>query len=70
MLFRSTPTVAERLAYLPARPDAPIIEKDGNFDQDMSYDTTRIRRELGFKEVISERAAAVKTVTDFLSARS
>jgi nucleoside-diphosphate-sugar epimerase len=53
----STPTVAERLRFLPDRPDRALFDKAANFEQDIVYDTSRIRRELGFREMIEEREA-------------
>jgi nucleoside-diphosphate-sugar epimerase len=46
-----TPTMAERLALLPpsAVPQATML---ANFEQDIVYDTTRIRRQLGFVETV------------------
>lgn len=63
-----TPSIEERLSYLPARPDAPIIEKHAHFDQDIAYDTSAIRSELGFREVVPEREAMVRVVAEHLSA--
>lgn len=52
----TTPTVAERLAYLPARPPS-IKELTGyDFRQDMSVDTSKIRAELGYAELFDETA--------------
>jgi nucleoside-diphosphate-sugar epimerase len=56
-----TPTVAERLAYLPDRPSAPLLREKGNFAQNIAYDTSRIREELGYREAIDERAAMIET---------
>lgn len=61
-----TPTIEERLRYLPARADAPIIERHGRFDQDIAYDTSRIRAELGFKEIVPEREAMIDVVLEYL----
>jgi nucleoside-diphosphate-sugar epimerase len=54
-----TPTVGERLRFLPARPDHPVFDKAANFEQDIVYDTSRIRRELGYREVLDERKAMI-----------
>jgi nucleoside-diphosphate-sugar epimerase len=44
-----TPTVAERLAHLPS--DVPLSQDAKlNFAQDIAYDTSRIRAELGYDE--------------------
>ena len=58
----STPTVAERLRFLPARPDHALFDRTANFEQDIVYDTSRIRRELGYREVVDERKAMVNLV--------
>jgi nucleoside-diphosphate-sugar epimerase len=52
-----TPSVAQRLAYLPPNPDVATIHEAANFAQDIVYDTSRIRRELGYEEEIAERDA-------------
>jgi len=54
-----TPTMAERLAKLP--PSAVPLNTDPkfNFEQDIAYDTTRIRTELGYRELIAESAATL-----------
>ena len=61
-----TPTVAERLAYLPVRADASVLPGGGRFDQNIDYDTSRIRRELGYQEVIPEREGMAMVVRQFL----
>jgi len=66
----TTPTIEQRLAYLPPRPDAPVIEKELNFDQDIVYDTSRIRSELGFAEVFPERQAMIDVVANHLATAS
>ncbi len=52
-----TPTIAERLAKLP--PSSVPINTDPklNFAQDIVYDTTRIRQELGYRELVPEETA-------------
>jgi nucleoside-diphosphate-sugar epimerase len=55
----STPTVAERLRFLPDRAGHALFDKAANFEQDIVYDTGRIRRELGYREVIEERKAMI-----------
>ena len=62
-----TPTVAERLAYLPPRPQAATLDLAVNFNQDIAYDTSRIRAELGFAEVIPEREGSIQVVSDYLA---
>jgi nucleoside-diphosphate-sugar epimerase len=59
----STPTVAERLLFLPDQPDHALFDKTANFEQDIVYDTSRIRRELGYCEVVDERKAMIDLVT-------
>ena len=66
----STPSVSERLNFLPPRPDAPIFDKDANFDQDVAYDTRLIRYELGYEEPIPERQAMISTVSEYLESRT
>lgn len=57
-----TPTIAERLAELPES-EIPASEKSHyNFAQNVAYDTSRIRDELGYKEVVSEKDAMKATV--------
>jgi nucleoside-diphosphate-sugar epimerase len=53
----TTPTIEERLQYLPAKPGAPLFNQAANFSQDIVYDTSAIRRELSYLEEISERDA-------------
>lgn len=48
-----TPTVAERIAMLPPLPPVPAESTALNFDQDIVYDTSRIRHELGYQEPVS-----------------
>jgi nucleoside-diphosphate-sugar epimerase len=47
-----TPTMGERLARLPSRPCSRVPDFD--YAQDIAYDTGRIRRELGFTEIVDE----------------
>jgi nucleoside-diphosphate-sugar epimerase len=48
-----TPTVKERLAQLPASVIEPKVDERHNFEQDIAYNTGRIRDELGYKEPIT-----------------
>jgi nucleoside-diphosphate-sugar epimerase len=48
-----TPTVSERLAALPGSLVEPADDEGRHFDQDIAYDTTRLRCELGYKEPIA-----------------
>ncbi|HZP24907.1 MAG TPA: NAD-dependent epimerase/dehydratase family protein [Terriglobales bacterium] len=52
-----TPTVAERLLKLPASSLPPNESSKFNFEQDIAYDTTRIREELGYAELVPEEDA-------------
>jgi len=58
-----TPTIAERLAKLPASSVPNNTDPKLNFAQDIAYDTTRIRQELGYKEVVPEEDAMRATVS-------
>lgn len=57
-----TPTIAERLAWMP--PSSIEASRNDHFDyaHDIAYDTTRIRQELGYHEIIPEREAVLKTL--------
>jgi nucleoside-diphosphate-sugar epimerase len=46
-----TPTIAERLAHLPPS-SVPAASTHYNFEHDIAYDTSRIRRELGYTEPV------------------
>lgn len=46
-----TPPVAERLSKLPSS-QIPIHSQPLNYDQDVVYDTSRIRSELGYREIV------------------
>jgi nucleoside-diphosphate-sugar epimerase len=57
-----TPTVAERLAALPGS-CIPIDDQcDFDFRQDIAYDTSRIREELGYREPIPYEVGLRRTV--------
>jgi nucleoside-diphosphate-sugar epimerase len=56
-----TPTMAERLADLPAS-SIPVSTQPANFSQNIAYDTTRIRTELGYIEPVSESEVIQKTL--------
>lgn len=50
-----TPTIAERLAMLPpASLKSADVGMALNFDHNIAYDTSRIRRELGYREPVRE----------------
>ncbi len=46
-----TPTVAERLAHLPPSL-VPVESSQFHFEHDIAYDTTRIRQQLGYTELV------------------
>jgi nucleoside-diphosphate-sugar epimerase len=57
-----TPTMAERLSRLPHR-DVVLASNDPkNYAQDIVYDTSKIRRELGFSEDVDEISAMAECV--------
>jgi nucleoside-diphosphate-sugar epimerase len=56
-----TPTVAERLTDLPAS-SVPEASLAADFDQDIVYDTTRIRQELGYSELVGYRDGLCRTL--------
>jgi len=55
-----TPTIAERLAWMPGSSIDADVNSHFNYAQDIAYDTSRIRRELGYREIIPERAAVLQ----------
>lgn len=57
-----TPTMAERLAWLPPSAIEPDMKSQFDFAQNMAYDTTRIRTELGYRETVSEEEGALRTL--------
>jgi nucleoside-diphosphate-sugar epimerase len=57
-----TPTIAERLAWMPASSIEASRTDHFNYAHDIAYDTMRIRQELGFREIIPEREAVLKTL--------
>jgi nucleoside-diphosphate-sugar epimerase len=54
-----TPPIAERLAWLPPSSIAPDLTSEFDFNQDIAYDTTRIRTELGYREIVPEQEATL-----------
>jgi nucleoside-diphosphate-sugar epimerase len=57
-----TPTVGERLAGLPPSSMAADERTGFNFAQDIAYDTSRIRRELGYTELVSYEEGLRRTL--------
>jgi nucleoside-diphosphate-sugar epimerase len=57
-----TPTIAERLAWMPPSWIEAAVNNQFNYAHDIAYDTSRIRRELDYKEVIPEREAVLQTL--------
>jgi nucleoside-diphosphate-sugar epimerase len=58
-----TPSVAQRLTYLPPNAAVATINEAANFGQDIVYDTSRIRSELGYREEVPERDAMCRVAT-------
>ena len=52
-----TATIAERLASLPPSSVPDNTDPKFNFEQDIAYDTSRIREELGYAELVQEDEA-------------
>lgn len=57
-----TPTVAERLEWLPPSRVTPEDDPSLNFAQNIAYDTSRIRDEPGYQEIVPERDAMLETL--------
>jgi len=57
-----TPTIAERLAWMPPSSIEAVPNDHFTYAQDIAYDTTRIRRELGYREIVPETEAVLKTL--------
>ncbi len=57
-----TPTMAERLEKLPPSTLPTVIGSGHNFRQDIAYDTSRIRAELGYCERISYEEGLKRTL--------
>ncbi len=57
-----TPTISERLACLPQSTIEPDVKSPFDFTQNIAYDTSRIRIALGYREIISEEEALLKTL--------
>ncbi len=60
---QDTPTVEERLSMLPAS-QGEKTEPDGlRFEQGIVYDTSRIRQELGYREIVSYEEGINRTLS-------
>jgi nucleoside-diphosphate-sugar epimerase len=57
-----TPTIAERLAWMPHSTIKPDLEAESDFSQNIVYDTSRIRMDLGYSELVNEREALLQTL--------
>ncbi len=57
-----TPTIAERLGRLPESSVPINTDPNFTFEQDIAYDTSRIRKELGYRELVPEEEAMSRTV--------
>ncbi len=57
-----TPTIAERLEKLPPSTLPTMADSSYNFRQDIAYDTSRIRAELGYCEPISYEEGLARTL--------
>ena len=57
-----TPTIAERLVWMPNSAIQSDLANGSNFAQNIAYDTSRIRRELGYREVVPEQDAMLETL--------
>jgi nucleoside-diphosphate-sugar epimerase len=54
--------VAERLAHLPPSKGDPVEDGKLNFAQDIAYDTSRIRNELGYREEVTYEEGLRRTL--------
>ena len=57
-----TPTISERMRWMPSSAIEPDRGSTFNFSQNICYDTTRIRTELGYRELIPEYEAVLQTL--------
>jgi nucleoside-diphosphate-sugar epimerase len=57
-----TPMTAERLAWLPPSTIEPDLSSQFDFAQDIAYDTSRIRVELGYCEIVPEKEGLLRTL--------
>ncbi len=59
----STPTIGERLALLPKAAGEIPRPPPMNFEQSIVYDTSRIRSELGYRELLPEQDAMLSVAS-------
>jgi len=57
-----TPMIAERLASLPASTLEPDLVSPFEFAQNIAFDTSRIRTELGYRETVSDEEGFQRTL--------
>jgi len=57
-----TPTIAERMAWLPPLTVELDLSSPFDFVQDIACDTSRIRVELGFCEIVPESTRLMRTL--------
>jgi nucleoside-diphosphate-sugar epimerase len=57
-----TPTIAERLACLPPSTLEPDRDSHFDFTHDLAFDTTRIRSELDYREIVGDREGFLRTL--------
>ena len=58
-----TPSVGERLRMIPPSPIEPDRSSSFDFAQDLIYDTSRIRRDLGYEEIVSWEEGLARTLS-------
>ncbi|MBY6240891.1 NAD-dependent epimerase/dehydratase family protein [Methylosinus sp. Sm6] len=62
----TTPSMGERLARLPARRGPPAEPPSFDYRQALVVDTTKIRAELGYADVVEERSAMIELAAQHL----
>jgi nucleoside-diphosphate-sugar epimerase len=55
-----TPTMGERLGWLPVREGEPPDAPPYDFRQPLVFDTSKIRAQLGYEDVVDERTAMIE----------
>jgi nucleoside-diphosphate-sugar epimerase len=56
----TTPSMGERLAYLPTNTEIKPIQGDYDFRHSIDCDTSKIRQILGWKDVVDEKATMIE----------